>query len=222
MGAMLTFASYMSKDASLPKEATIVSVSDFSVAFVAGLVVFPVIFALGLQDAVGESTIGALFISIPGAFQAMGPTGRIVGLLFFIALFIGAVTSAVSLLEVVVSSAIDEWKLNRKLAAIVAGGLIAALGILPASNINVLGAMDAVAAEVFLPIGGLLIALLVGWGMSDRIAAFKDGSGAAARAFFGLWRWFLRIVVPPILILVLYRTIPRGYSAIMAIFQTPQ
>ena len=221
MGAMLTFASYLSKDSSLPQEATIISISDFSVAFFAGLVVFPVIFALGLQDAVGESTIGALFISIPGAFQSMGGTGRIVGLLFFFALFIGAITSAVSLLEVVVSSAIDNWKINRRVAAIVAGGLIAALGILPARNINVLGAMDAVATEIFLPLGGLLIAVLVGWLMNDRVAAFKEGAGPGALAFFGVWRWFLRIIVPPVLLLVLYTTIPRGYNAVMAIFQTP-
>ena len=222
MGAMLTFASYLSKKSSLPQEAVIISLSDFGVAFFAGLVVFPVIFALGLQAAVGESTIGALFISIPGAFQAMGGTGRIVGLLFFIALFIGAITSAVSLLEVVVSSAIDEWKINRKVAALAAGGLIAAIGILPARNTNVLGAMDAVATEIFLPVGGLLIAILVGWRMSDRLGAFKEGAGPGALAFFGVWRWFLRIVVPPVLVLVLWTTIPRGYNAIMAIFQTPQ
>lgn len=219
MGAMLTFASYLTKDSSLPQEATIISISDFSVAFFAGLVVFPVIFALSLQDAVGESTIGALFISIPGAFQAMGATGRIVGLLFFIALFIGAITSAVSLLEVVVSSAIDNWKISRKSAAIIAGGLIAAIGILPARNTDVLGAMDAVATEIFLPVGGLLISILVGWRMSDRIAAFTEGAGPGALAFMGMWRWFLRIIVPPILLLVLYTTIPKGYAAVMAIFQ---
>src|SRR5690606_29980425 len=92
MGAMLTFASYLPRNANLPKESTVVSLSDFSVAFVAGLVVFPVIFALGLQGAVSGSTIGALFIAIPGAFAAMGSVGRIVGILFFVALFIGAIT----------------------------------------------------------------------------------------------------------------------------------
>src|SRR5690606_23409215 len=129
-----------------------------------------------------------------GAFQAMGATGRIVGLLFFIALFIGAITSAVSLLEVVVSSAIDNWKISRKAAAIIAGGLIAAIGILPARNTDVLGAMDAVATEIFLPVGGLLISILVGWRMSDRIAAFTEGAGPGALAFMGMWRWFLRII----------------------------
>jgi hypothetical protein len=98
--------------------------------------VFPVIFALGLQDAVGESTVGALFISLPGAFQAMGAVGRVVGILFFVALFIGAITSAVSLLEVVTSSVIDEWKISRRVAALGPAASSRARH-LPASDIDI-------------------------------------------------------------------------------------
>lgn len=218
MGAMLTFASYLQRDSNLPRESTVIALSDFGVAFVAGLVVFPVVFALGLQDAVGESTVGALFISLPGAFQAMGPTGRAVGLLFFGALFIGAITSAIALLEVVVSSVIDEWKIDRRKASIAVGILIALLGILPASDINILGAMDAIASEVFLPLGGLFLALLVGWGPpSKRVEIFIEGSSPAVRPLFTGWLWTLRIAVPPLLVVVLSRTIPAGLGAIRAI-----
>lgn len=218
MGAMLTFASYLQRDSNLPRESTIIALSDFGVAFVAGLVVFPVVFALGLQDAVGESTVGALFISLPGAFQAMGPTGRAVGLLFFGALFIGAITSAIALLEVVVSSVIDEWKIDRRKASITVGILIALLGILPASDINILGAMDAIASEVFLPLGGLFLALLVGWGPpSKRLETFIEGSSPGVRPLFNAWLWTLRVAVPPLLVVVLSRTIPAGLNAIRAI-----
>lgn len=220
MGAMLTFASYLSRDSNLPRESTIIAFSDFGVAFIAGLVVFPVIFALGLQEAVGESTVGALFISLPGAFQAMGDIGRWVGLLFFFALFIGAITSAVSLLEVVVSSVIDESKINRKTAAIAGGLFITLLGILPALDTDALGAMDAIASEVMLPLGGLLIALLVGWGpMGRSLEAFAEGASPAIRKLLPGWRWTLRIIVPPILLLVLSRTIPNGWNALMAALQ---
>lgn len=218
MGAMLTFASYLQRDADLPREATIVAFSDFGVAFVAGMVVFPVVFALGLQDAVGESTVGALFISLPGAFQAMGPTGRAVGLLFFTALFIGAITSAVALLEVVVSSVIDESRLDRRMAAIVAGGIIALLGILPALDLDILGAMDAIASEVFLPLGGLGLALLVGWGPpSRRLDIFTEGASPGVRNLVIGWRWILRLAVPPLLIIVLSQTVPNGIAAVRAI-----
>jgi NSS family neurotransmitter:Na+ symporter len=219
MGAMLTYSSYLQRAANLPREASIISFSDFGVAFVAGLVVFPVIFALGLQEDVGASTVGALFISLPGAFQAMGAAGRAIGLLFFVALFIGAITSAISLLEVVVASVIDEWKLPRRKAAIAGGVLIALLGILPAMNINVLGAMDAFASEVFLPLGGLFIAILVGWKMSDRLDAFAEGASPALRALLPGWRWTLRIAVPPLLVVVLWHTVPNAINAVRAIFQ---
>lgn len=219
MGAMLTFASYLRRNTDLPRESTLVAMSDFGVAFVAGLVVFPVIFALGLQDAVSESTVGALFISMPGAFQAMGPTGRVVGLLFFAALFIGAITSAIALLEVVVASVIDEFKLDRKKASIATGIVIALIGLLPASNLNILSVFDAVASEVFLPLGGLFLALLVGWGPpSKRIEMFAEGTTPAIRSLLGGWQWTLRIVVPPLLVIVLYQTIPAAAAAFRALF----
>ena len=218
MGAMLTFASYLQRDTNLPRESAIIALSDFSVAFIAGLVVFPVVFALGLQNAVSESTVGALFISLPGAFQAMGPTGRAVGLLFFGALFIGAITSAIALLEVVVSSVIDESKFDRRKASITMGIVIALLGILPASDINILGAMDAIASEVFLPLGGLFLALLVGWGPpSKRIEMFAEGASPGIRSIMVGWLWTLRVVVPPLLVIVLTRTVPAGINAIRAI-----
>jgi neurotransmitter:Na+ symporter, NSS family len=218
MGAMLTYASYLPRSANLPRESTIVALSDFGVAFIAGLVVFPVIFALGLQAAVGESTVGALFISLPGAFQAMGTTGHVVGALFFVALFIGAITSGVSLLEVVTASVIDETSISRRTAALVTGGIIAVLGIGPAMSLDVLGAMDAIASDVFLPLGGLALALLVGWGPpSRRIEAFTEGSSGFVRSIIGGWVWTIRIVVPPFLIIVLSQTIPAALAAMAAI-----
>lgn len=218
MGAMLTYASYLQRTSSLPGEATVIAIADFGVAFIAGLVVFPVIFALGLQAAVGESAVGALFISLPGAFHAMGPTGRVVGVLFFLALFIGALTSAVSLLEVVVASVIDNYRIDRRKAALLCGGAIAVLGISPAFDTNVLGAMDAIASNVFLPLGGLLIAILVGWRMSDRLDAFAEGASPGIRSLMRGWMWTLRIAVPPLLVIVLWNTIPAAVQAVRDIF----
>jgi neurotransmitter:Na+ symporter, NSS family len=218
MGAMLTFASYLSKDASLPSESTTIAFSDFGIAFIAGLVVFPVVFALGLQGAVSESTVGALFIALPGAFAEMGSIGRSVGILFFVALFIGAITSAVSLLEVVTSSVIDEFKLNRRVAAIVTGVLITLFGLLPASNLDILGAMDGIASEVFLPLGGLLMAILVGWRMPNAIEMVGRGASPRIRSMLVGWQWTLRIAVPPLLVLVLYQNIPVAVGAVTALF----
>ena len=218
MGAMLTFASYLSRQANLPRESATIAMADFSVAFIAGLVVFPVIYALGLQSAVGESTVGALFISLPGAFHAMGSAGRVVGLFFFVALLFGAITSTVALLEVVVASTMDELKVRRPVAALGAGLLILLIGLWPATNINALGFLDAVASNVVLPLGGLIIAIAVAWKMPRVIEEVRAGASPGISRMLGGWLWVLRIAVPPLLVVVLYETIPAAIAAGRVLF----
>lgn len=208
MGAMLTYASYLRREESLPGSAVTISVSDFGVAFFAGLVVFPVMFAFGLSDQimtgqVGEGrALGALFVSLPRAFVAMGTTGRVVGLLFFMALLVGALTSAISLLEVVTSSLIDNWKLDRTRAALGAGLVIMVLGIPSAYSHQVLGLFDAVAGELFLVLGGFFLAIFVGWRMSDPIEEVSRGFNS--RRLLRSWLWIVRLLVPIILAIVIY------------------
>jgi len=203
MGAMMTYASYLSRHDHLPNESVVVAVSDFAVAFVAGLAVFPLIYAFGLAGEVAESTVGALFITLPKGFASMGTVGRVVGLLFFVALAVGALTSAISLLEVVVSSAMDRLGWPRPLAAAVFGGATAALGLPAAVSLDVLGWMDKLAGNLFLVAGGLGLALFVGWAMRDPMAEVRRGA-EGVRWFF-LWRWLLRVPVPAALALVLYQ-----------------
>lgn len=214
MGAMLTFASYLDRGHHLPNESLIIGVSDFAVAFIAGLVVFPVIFAFGMQSLVSGSTVGALFITLPAAFNAMGTAGTVVGILFFAALVVGALTSAVSLLEVVVASAIDILGWSRKRAALSAGGLIALLGIPAALDTDVLGLMDQIAGNVFLVLGGLSLAIFVGWVMDDPIGQVSEG--ATDVAWFKVWRALLRYVVPVLLAFVLFGSLQSTLEAIRA------
>jgi NSS family neurotransmitter:Na+ symporter len=142
MGAILTFASYLPRDSDLPRESVLIAGVDFGVAFLAGLMVFPLIFALGLSDGIAESTIGALFVALPKAFAEMGGMGRFVGFCFFMTLVVGAITSAISLLEVVVASAVDGLGWSRKRAVLVMGGIITLLGGLSAARIEVLDVME--------------------------------------------------------------------------------
>ena len=204
MGAMLTFASYLSRDVNAPQAGTLVAFTDFSVAFIAGLVVFPVIFSFALQSAVGASTVGALFIALPTAFSAMGPVGQAVGTFFFVALAVGAITSAISLLEVVTIWLIDEWQISRKRAAVTAGLVITALGIWPALNTDALGLMDKIAGELLLVFGTLMLAILVGWKARDAMQAeLEHGASpfwaAQVPRILAVLRWF----VPPVVLVVL-------------------
>jgi len=212
MGAMLTFGSYLGRDSHLPNESLIIAGADVGIAFIAGLVVFPMIFALGLSDLVGGSTVGALFITLPQAFAGMGAVGRVVGALFFTALVVGALTSAISLLEVVVSSTIDSIGWSRKRAAWVMGGLITVLGIPAAWSLDILGVMDEIANHFFLLGGGLALSIFVGWVMKDPIAEASVGT-LGIRWFF-LWRTLLRFVVPAILLFVLYDAVPKTVASV--------
>lgn len=218
MGAMLTFASYLSRHENLNREAGVIAFSDFSVAFLAGLVVFPVIFALGLTEEVGESTVGALFISLPGAFTAMGGAGRVVGFFFFLALTVGALTSAISLLEVVTASMIDEFKISRKAAAISAGVVITLVGLLSAVDTDILGVIDAVAGQFFLVVGGLGMAILVGWVMKDPAAELLDGASPLFASIVPAVLFILRWVAPILILFVLVATAQTAWETVRATF----
>jgi NSS family neurotransmitter:Na+ symporter len=217
MGAMLTFASYLGRDVNLPRQSAIIAAADVGIAFVAGLVVFPLIFALNLSTDVGESTVGALFITLPKAFAGMGAVGRAVGVLFFAALVVGALTSAISLLEVVVASAIDSLGWLRRRAAVVLGIAITALGAPSAWKTDVLGAVDQVANNIFLLGGGFALSIFVGWRMAGPVEEARDGTGGGD--WLGSWRGLLRYAVPAFLFFVLvYDAIPSTYRTIIALF----
>jgi NSS family neurotransmitter:Na+ symporter len=218
MGAMLTYASYLGRDHHLPNESVVIAGADVAIAFVAGLVVFPLIFALGLSDEVGGSTVGALFITLPHAFAEMGAVGRAVGCLFFVALLVGALTSAISLLEVVVASTIDGLGWPRHRAAIGMGIAIAALGVPSAWSTDVLGVIDQIANNLFLLGGAFALAVFVGWVMKDAIAEVRLGT-EGIRWFF-LWRTFLRFAVPVGLGFVLFQAVPDTWNAVAGLFQS--
>jgi NSS family neurotransmitter:Na+ symporter len=216
MGAMLTYASYLQRTTNLPVQASIIAFSDFGIAFIAGLVVFPLLFALGLSQDVGESTLGALFITLPKAFLELGLAGRFVGTLFFGALVVGALTSLISLLEVVVASTVDLIGWDRRNSTIRAGIAAAVFGAPAAMNISALDAMDQVATNILLVGGGLALAIFTGWVMpdpEDEVAA-----GAGHYRWLPLWLGLLRYVVPAVLAFIMLGSVPKAIATVMALF----
>ena len=217
MGGMLTFASYLRRDQNLPESATAVSFTDFGVAFFAGLLVFPVIYSFGLQGAVSGSTIGALFIAVPSAFESMGAGGRIVGLFFFLVLALGAITSTISLLEVVTASVMDEFGWARRKAALLTGTAITLVGIVPAMDLDALGLIDKIAGELLLLVGGLALALFAGWRIPAEI---RDELLAGASPF---WQrqvprilFVMRYVMPPLVAVLAFFSLRETVAAVVA------
>lgn len=216
MGAMLTYASYLERTTNLPLQSGMIAVADFAIAFIAGLVVFPLLFALGLAQDVSESTLGALFITLPKAFLELGLVGRAIGALFFAALVVGALTSLISLLEVVVASTIDIVDWDRRRATIVTGIAAAALGVPAAIHLPVLDAMDQVATHILLIGGGLALAVFTGWRMEDPESEVALGAGHYF--WLPLWRRILRYAVPVVLGLLMLQSVPRTIANVIALF----
>ena len=215
MGAILTFASYLPRESNLTRETVVISFADFGVAFVAGLMVFPLIFALGMQSEISGGTIGALFVALPKAFASMGAIGRVVGGAFFVALVVGALTSAISLLEVVVSAAMDAFGWTRRRAALIGGTAVTLCGVWSAYDIAILDLADSVATNLFLVGGGLAIAIFVGWVMDDPIGVASEG--AEPSFAHEAWRGLLRFVVPAALIFILWNSLPETFAKIAGV-----
>ncbi len=198
MAAMVTYGSYLSQDTSLPRAALWVAAGDTLVAVLAGLVVFPIVFSFGLKVSAGPSLI---FQTLPVAFSQF-PGGFILAAAFFILLSFAALTSAMSLLEVVTAYFVDELRWRRKRACWLLGGIIFLLGIPSAVKQDFLGVMDGLATNYLLPSGALLIALFTGWVLThkERQGAFagRQVPGAAFRS----WSLIIRFVSPVALVLI--------------------
>lgn len=202
MGCMITYGSYLGKKEVLPGAAAQVCVLDTMVAFLAGLVIFPAVFAFGVDAGSGP---GLTFITLPNVFGQM-PGGTVWSALFFLLLFVAALTSAISLLEVVSAYVIDEMKWPRHKAAIVMGIIIFLLGIPSILGIagvipkfagrDFLDSADFLASNVLLPLGGLFISLFVGWVWTDGAKKEVTNNGSAPFGFYVPWLWVSRLVAP--------------------------
>lgn len=203
MGAMITYGSYIGARYSLAVAGAWVTLIDTMVALVAGLIVLPAVFAFGMNPGEGP---GLSFITLPAVFAHM-PAGRIFATLFFVLLVIAALTSALSLLEVVVSYLVDERGIRRSVAAIFAGTVIFLIGI-PASlsfgpladaklfGLTVFGLLDYVALHLLLPVGGIFIAAFIAWAVWPRAAAELAPPGGVQPFWARGWRLACGIVAP--------------------------
>jgi len=180
MGALITYGSYLNKNQDIVGSAVMITLMDVGIAFLAGLMLFPLVFSQGIEPNGGA---GLVFVTLPGVFENLGPNmGVVVGSLFFLLLSFAALTSTVSLLEVPVSYVVDEHKVPRTRAVWLTAGLIFVIGI-PSllsqgangffSNfIEIIGLaregmtdysflefIQWVANDTFLPFGGMMISI---------------------------------------------------------------
>lgn len=198
IGCILAYSAYLSRRAHLPREAVAVVGMDTAVGLLAGMVTFPVVMSFGLQDVISGSTLGTIFIALPTGLGSLGATGQLVAVLFFALALIAAITSAVSLLEVPVACLIDRLGWSRSRAVWVSTALIFVAGLPAATSIEVLGWMDSVFGGLLLILGGLLLALLLGWVLPARFQEELSHSGSPIwlqRFLLVMLRW----ISPPVI-----------------------
>ena len=218
MGAMLTYGSYLSKGEDIVSSAVAISILDTAIALVACMVLFPIIFTFGMEPANGP---GLVFVSIPIALSQM-PAGSFFALVFFVLLVFAALTSAISLLEVVTSYLIDEKGWLRHKATVFCGVAIALIGIPSALSggtqffgdgfASVFGrnwfdTFDYLATNWFLTLGGLGISLFTAWRVDDAIRRREFYEGSRLAVFYKGWLLLLKFVVPVAIVLVFLNAI---------------
>lgn len=214
MGAMITYASYMDKKEAIYPVAIRIAFLDTLVAIIAGLAIFPIVFSVGMEPGGGP---GLIFKTLPQVFATI-PLGNILSALFFLLLAFAALSSAISLLEVLTAFMIDEKKYDRKKATICMTVAVYVAGIPSAlcystlghvkllKGMEILDSLDYVASNFMLPIGGLLIAIYTGHVLDKKISKAEiTENGTGYLTIFNIWYFTIRYIAP-IAVLIVFLT----------------
>jgi len=219
MGTMTTYGSYFKNDQDMPKTAVRVAVSDVIISILAGLAIFPAVFAFGFQPDAGP---GLLFITIPMVFSKM-PMGNVLLALFFLLTAIAATGAMISLLEVPVSYLVDEKNWPRKKAAIVSAVVIALIGstaALSADSGAILGGItffgktffdlyDYISSNILMPLGGIFIVIFAGWVLGKKVLMSEISNEGMLKneAFVNTFTFIVKYISPLLIAVVFLNVI---------------
>lgn len=192
MGVMATYGSYIKKGESLGRTAIYVSLTDTIIAILAGVAIFPAVFAFGIEPGSGP---GLVFVTLPGIFNQMFG-GYFFALIFFTLLVIAALTSSISLLEVIVAYFTEELKMKRPTATWWAAGSITILAVFCAVYSTLFSFFDKTSSNILLPLGGLLIVIFAGWFMGRQAVRNElEADGKMAR-YFKIFVIVIKFIAP--------------------------
>ncbi|MBU5590890.1 sodium-dependent transporter [Clostridium sp. MSJ-4] len=213
MAIILTYGSYIKKDVNLVSLSIQVALADTLIALMAGMVIFPAVFAYGLEPTYGP---GLIFVTLPAVFKSM-PFGNFFEFLFFILIAIAAITSTVSLMEAVVAFVSEKFKLTRGKSTVIILVLLYLLAIPsilslgPLAGFKIGGkvffdAMDFITSNIFLPIGGIVVCIFVGWIWgADKAVEEITSDGVYNFKFRYIYSILVRYIAPiAILFIFLY------------------
>ena len=223
MGIMITFGSYMKKDISIEKSVHQIEIFDTGVAFLAGLMIIPAVFAFGGEAALGQSGPSLMFITLPKIFDTM-PGGAVIGAIFFIMVFFAALTSSISLMETVVSTLLDKVKINRKLCSglvlvfcLIIGSL-SSLGYSAWSEFTLIGMQildffDFISNSIIMPIVALATAVFVGFFLKPR-AVIEEVEISGEFKKKKLFSVMIRYIAPICILAILASSVLSAFGVI--------
>ncbi|MDD5905082.1 MAG: sodium-dependent transporter [Clostridiales bacterium] len=229
MGAMITYGSYLNKKENLEKNALLIVVMDTMVALMAGLCVIPARFALDPEGALGGPSL--LFVTMQNVFDRMGAVGPIFGILFYLLVVFAAISSSISLLEVIVAHFVDAAREKgkgdkRKSYSLIATAIISLLcilvcldglgsqGIAPADILGIaepkawaadwLDFFDCISEGIFMPLGALLMSLMIGWEIGPDVVKEEAEQEGNSFKSYGFFKFCVKFITPLCMILILW------------------
>ncbi|USD66894.1 sodium-dependent transporter [Vibrio sp. SCSIO 43136] len=222
MGCMITYGSYLKKKENLVQTTAMVTAMDTGVALLAGIAMFPAMFAFSMEPAAGP---GLVFVVVPQLFAEMGGmVGVALALLFFVGLSVAALTSSISLLEVVVSYLIDEKGMKRSTAVLSASAVMATLCVFASLSLGGVGPtlfdtgafdiFDLLTDKIFLAVGGMFICIFAGWRLSrEDLEKEITNNGENKFPLFGLWYNLVKYVIPVAIAIVAVAGVKAGFDS---------
>lgn len=211
MGVLITYGSYIQKDDNLTTTALSVTLSDTLIAVLAGVVIFPAAFSFGVQPTAG---MGLVFNTLPMIFNQMAG-GYFFCIIFFVLLAVAALTSTISLLEVIVAYFVEELRMSRRWATVIASlgcmaiGVFASLSLKSDTGFTIAGlsffdSLDFISAKVLLPIGALFIVIFVGWVMGRKTFNEEITNGGKLKLSIKSVIFFIIRYLAPLAIAVIF------------------
>lgn len=222
MGITITYGSYLKKEENIPKSCISVAGLDTAVALLAGIAIFPAVFSFHLEPGQGP---GLIFGTLPQIFSEL-TGGTVFAILFFVLVFFAAITSAIALLEAVVSFVLEKWNIPRKWAVLLTAGLIFLVGIPSSLSFGSLSDMKLwgytffdlaglLTDNLLLPLGGLLMCYFIGWRWKPELLAEEIEQGGVRFRWKKLWIVGIRFITPILIFVVMIAGFINIYQTIV-------
>lgn len=222
MGIMIAYGSYVSDDANLGKSINQIEIFDTGVAFLAGVMIIPAVYVFMGKEGMDASGPSLMFVSLPKVFAQMGAIGNVIGCLFFAMVLFAALTSAISVMEAIVSSFMDAFKISRRKATLIEGaialigGIIVCLGYnklyfeLPLPNgstAQVLDVLDYISNNVFMPLVSISTCILVGWFIKPDTIIEEVEKGGCKMGRRRLYKVMIKYIAPVLLFVLFLKSV---------------